>query len=92
MEVASGRVAQFFVFIVPGGGVTVRYGHHLLNLLTVRRARPRLLVQDPEGTTFHPDVAMVGMCISELVFGGSGMCILIYTHYETRYVVHQTAQ
>lgn len=42
-----------------GGGVTVRYGHHLLNLLTVRRARPRLLVQDPEGTTFHPDVAMV---------------------------------
>lgn len=42
-----------------GGGVTVRYGHHLLNLLTVRRARPRLLVQDPQGTTFHPDVAMV---------------------------------
>ncbi|KAG0716903.1 hypothetical protein GWK47_008546 [Chionoecetes opilio] len=42
-----------------GGGVTVRYGHHLLNLLTVRRARPRLLVQDAQGTTFHPDVAMV---------------------------------
>ncbi|XP_042239803.1 uncharacterized protein LOC121877914 [Homarus americanus] len=42
-----------------GGGVTVRYGHHLMNLLTVRRARPRLLVDGPNGTTFHPDVAEV---------------------------------
>ncbi|XP_071537213.1 uncharacterized protein [Panulirus ornatus] len=42
-----------------GGGVTVRYAHHLMNLLTVRRARPRLLVDGPQGTTFHPDVAEV---------------------------------
>lgn len=42
-----------------GGGVTVSYTHHLLNLLLVRRARPRLLVDGPRGTTFHPDVAEV---------------------------------
>lgn len=42
-----------------GGGVTVRYGHNLMNLLTVRRARPRLLVDGPNGTAFHPDVAEV---------------------------------
>nr|XP_045597838.1 uncharacterized protein LOC123757921 [Procambarus clarkii] len=42
-----------------GGGVTVRYGHNLMNLLTVRRARPRLLVDGPSGTAFHPDVAEV---------------------------------
>ncbi|KAK3865386.1 hypothetical protein Pcinc_029007 [Petrolisthes cinctipes] len=42
-----------------GGGVTVRYTHHLLNLLLVRRARPRLLVDGPTGTAFHPDVAEV---------------------------------
>lgn len=62
-----------------GGGVTVRYGHYLLNLLTVRRARPRLLVQDPQGTTFHPDVAMVIPQVDGLICYMDATC-----HCETR--------
>ncbi|XP_066937606.1 uncharacterized protein [Macrobrachium rosenbergii] len=50
-----------------GGGVTVKYAHHLMNLLTVRRARPRLLVDGPQGTTFHPDVAEVVARVDGLI-------------------------
>lgn len=50
-----------------GGGVTVKYAHHLMNLLTVRRARPRLLVEGPKGTTFHPDVAEVVTRVDGLI-------------------------
>lgn len=53
------RKLESHLFVSTGGGVTVKYAHHLMNLLTVRRARPRLLVEGPKGTTFHPDVAEV---------------------------------
>ena len=48
-----------YCIITIGGGVTVQYGKQLMNLLPIRRARPRLLVNGPQGITFHPDVAEV---------------------------------
>ncbi|KAK7068775.1 hypothetical protein SK128_006669 [Halocaridina rubra] len=58
-----------------GGGVTVKYAHHLMNLLTVRRARPRLLVNSPQGTTFHPDVAEVVARVDGLICYMDATCM-----------------
>ncbi|XP_076048983.1 uncharacterized protein LOC143029819 isoform X2 [Oratosquilla oratoria] len=50
-----------------GGGVTVRYAQEHLNLLPVRRVRPRLLIEGPRGTVFHPDVAHVAERVDGLI-------------------------
>lgn len=61
------KVLKIHLYVPTGGGVTVKYAHHLMNLLTVRRARPRLLVEGPQGTTFHPDVAEVDVLLMVLL-------------------------
>ncbi|KAB7496587.1 hypothetical protein Anas_06972 [Armadillidium nasatum] len=58
-----------------GGGVTVKFGSWLMNFLPVRRARPRLLVEDSStGVSFHPDVAEVVKDVDGMIYYFDAKC------------------